>query len=117
MKPDILMQLLNPMILARAIERLPCAAQDEERSQCRVEPFQRFPCTLRAPSPSPPSSVHRLRPADIQLVAALGDSITAGVGARANSVLDIFTEYRGVSFSSGGQVGRQHWIVSGLEKK
>ena len=29
-----------------------------------------------------------------QVVAALGDSITAGVGARANSVLDIFTEYR-----------------------
>ena len=28
------------------------------------------------------------------MVAALGDSITAGVGARANSVLDIFTEYR-----------------------
>ena len=24
----------------------------------------------------------------------MGDSITAGVGARANSVLDIFTEYR-----------------------
>ena len=70
-----------------------------------MEAYQRFPCTLRAPSPSPPSSVHRLRPADIQVVAALGDSITAGVGARANSVLDIFTEYRGVSFSSGGQVG------------
>ena len=38
------------------------------------------------------------------MVAALGDSITAGVGARANSVLDIFTEYRGVVFSIGGQV-------------
>ena len=37
-----------------------------------------------------------------QVVAALGDSITVGVGAGAESVLDIGKRYRGVSFSSGG---------------
>ena len=87
-----------------------CYPQDEERNQCRLEPYQQFPCTNTAPSTTIPNSVHRLRPGDIkvagrcfwdvltlacfQVVAALGDSITAGVGARANSVLDIFTEYR-----------------------
>jgi len=76
--------------------------QDEERNQCKLQPYQRFPCTNTAPSKSIPNSVHRLRPGDIKVVAGLGDSITAGLGARANSVLDIFTEYRGVSFSIGG---------------
>ena len=39
-----------------------------------------------------------------QVVGALGDSITVGVGARAESVLDIAQEYRGVSFSIGNNI-------------
>lgn len=35
-----------------------------------------FECTVYGPSPEVPTSVHKLRPADIKVVAALGDSLT-----------------------------------------
>uniref|UniRef100_A0A8C3IRW7 Phospholipase B1, membrane-associated n=1 Tax=Chrysemys picta bellii TaxID=8478 RepID=A0A8C3IRW7_CHRPI len=48
--------------------------------------------------------VHNLRPADIKVIGALGDSITAGNGAgsQPNDVLDVLTQYRGLSWSVGG---------------
>ncbi|KAL6055823.1 Lysophospholipase 1 [Balamuthia mandrillaris] len=57
-----------------------------------------------APSPieDPPASVHRLHPSDFRVVMAMGDSITAGFGAKAKTVFGILTEYRGVSWSIGG---------------
>ncbi|XP_026161753.1 phospholipase B1, membrane-associated-like isoform X2 [Mastacembelus armatus] len=61
-----------------------------------------FSCVNTAPSKTVPTSVHRLRPADIKVVAALGDSITAGFGAKAKNLLQLKTEYRGVSWSIGG---------------
>ncbi|XP_045303259.1 phospholipase B1, membrane-associated isoform X5 [Leopardus geoffroyi] len=61
-------------------------------------------CRDRAPSASPPTSVHTLRPADIQVVAALGDSLTAGngIGSKPDDLSDVTTQYRGLSYSSGG---------------
>ncbi|XP_023256754.1 phospholipase B1, membrane-associated-like [Seriola lalandi dorsalis] len=61
-----------------------------------------FSCVNTAPSNSVPTSAHRIRPADIKVVAALGDSITAGFGAKAKNLLQLRTEYRGVSWSIGG---------------
>ncbi|XP_060790814.1 phospholipase B1, membrane-associated [Neoarius graeffei] len=63
-----------------------------------------FPCNVTSPSPSVPTSVHFLRPADIKVVAALGDSFTAGngVGVNQNNLLGVLTEYRGLSWSIGG---------------
>ncbi|XP_077586998.1 phospholipase B1, membrane-associated [Stigmatopora nigra] len=61
-----------------------------------------FSCLNTEPSDSPPTSAHRVRPADIKVVAALGDSITAGFGAKAKNLLQLRTEYRGVSWSIGG---------------
>ncbi|KAG7466084.1 hypothetical protein MATL_G00161080 [Megalops atlanticus] len=61
-----------------------------------------FFCTDLAPSSSVPTSVHRLRPADIKVVASLGDSITTGFGAKSKNLLQLKTEYRGVSWSIGG---------------
>ncbi|KAM4041884.1 phospholipase B1, membrane-associated isoform 2-T2 [Anomaloglossus baeobatrachus] len=77
--------------------------QDESRAQPRVQGTN-FTCTNLAPSPTIPTSVHRLRPADFKIIAALGDSITAGNGAGAFvlDVLDVVTEYRGLSWSIGG---------------
>ncbi|CAG10376.1 unnamed protein product [Tetraodon nigroviridis] len=62
------------------------------------------PCTDRSPSPTTPSSVHELRPADIKVVAAVGDSLTAanGVGAKTDNILLVLNEYRGLSWSIGG---------------
>ncbi|XP_054617588.1 phospholipase B1, membrane-associated-like isoform X1 [Dunckerocampus dactyliophorus] len=61
-----------------------------------------FSCVDLAPSDSVPTSVHKLRPADIKVVAAVGDSITAGTGAKARNLLEISREYKGVSWSIGG---------------
>ncbi|XP_055478031.1 phospholipase B1, membrane-associated [Psammomys obesus] len=61
-------------------------------------------CKDKAPSASPPTSVHALRPADIQVVAALGDSLTAGNGisSQEGDLSDVATQYRGLSYSAGG---------------
>ncbi|XP_023203116.1 phospholipase B1, membrane-associated-like isoform X1 [Xiphophorus maculatus] len=61
-----------------------------------------FSCNNLAPSDSQPTSVHKLRPSDIQVVAALGDSVTAGTGAKSSSIPNLNTEYKGVSWSIGG---------------
>ncbi|XP_071007829.1 phospholipase B1, membrane-associated-like [Oncorhynchus clarkii lewisi] len=61
-----------------------------------------FSCVVLAPSTSVPTSVHKLRPGDIKVVAALGDSNTAAVGAKAKNVLQLNTQYKGVSWSIGG---------------
>ena len=42
-----------------------------------------------------PSSVHALRPGDIDVVLAMGDSITAGFGALSDNIFQLFNEYRG----------------------
>ncbi|KAF4533409.1 hypothetical protein B566_EDAN013293 [Ephemera danica] len=64
-----------------------------------------FPCNNDVParSPIPPTSVHQLRPGDIDVVAAIGDSLTAGDAALEDSALGIFIQYRGVSWCIGGQ--------------
>uniref|UniRef100_A0A8C9R674 Phospholipase B1, membrane-associated-like n=1 Tax=Scleropages formosus TaxID=113540 RepID=A0A8C9R674_SCLFO len=61
-----------------------------------------FPCSVQGPSDPVPTSVHRLRPEDIKVVASLGDSLTAGFGAKSKNLLELTTEYRGVSWSIGG---------------
>uniref|UniRef100_UPI003AAC5A81 phospholipase B1, membrane-associated-like n=1 Tax=Centroberyx gerrardi TaxID=166262 RepID=UPI003AAC5A81 len=61
-----------------------------------------FSCLDLAPSDSVPTSVHKLRPADIKVVAALGDSSTAGTAAKAKSLFDLKREYKGVAWSIGG---------------
>ncbi|XP_035535037.1 phospholipase B1, membrane-associated-like [Morone saxatilis] len=61
-----------------------------------------FSCVDLAPSDTAPTSVHKLRPGDITVVAALGDSSTAGTGAKAKNLFQLNTDYRGVSWSIGG---------------
>ncbi|XP_044026390.1 phospholipase B1, membrane-associated-like [Siniperca chuatsi] len=61
-----------------------------------------FSCVDLAPSDTVPTSVHMLRPADIKVVAALGDSSTAGTGAKAKNLFGLNTDYTGVSWSIGG---------------
>jgi len=72
----------------------PLAGVDE-----RIE----FPCTALTPSPTVPTSVHQLRPADIQHIAAMGDSLTAANGAKAWTIIGLLIEYRGVSWCIGGE--------------
>ena len=61
-----------------------------------------FPCKYGRQKKRKAKSVHRLTPADIDVVASLGDSLTSGVGSLAKNLLGLLNEYRGVSFSCGG---------------
>jgi phospholipase B1 len=61
-----------------------------------------FSCAPITPSASNPTSVHRLRPNDIKVVGALGDSVTAGFGARATNLVNLLQEARGASWIIGG---------------
>ena len=62
-----------------------------------------FPCEMSSnTSRDVPESVHTLRPADIKCVAALGDSLTAALGAHAITPAGLFVENRGSSWSIGG---------------
>ena len=61
-----------------------------------------FPCRALNGT-TKPTSVHRLRPSDVNVVAALGDSITAAFGAKSSDLLTLFIEYRGVSWTIGGE--------------
>ena len=60
-------------------------------------PFSCEPYSL-----APAQTVNELTPADIKVVAAIGDSLTAAMGAKACTVLTNLIEYRGVSWSIGG---------------
>ncbi|XP_016152541.1 PREDICTED: phospholipase B1, membrane-associated [Ficedula albicollis] len=59
-------------------------------------------CEDRSPSSPPATSVHSLKPADVKIVAALGDSLTAGSGIASDTLEDVTTQYRGLSWSIGG---------------
>lgn len=61
-----------------------------------------FNCTVISASPSIPTSVHKLRPGDIKVIAAMGDSLTAGFGMLAKNPVQLLTEWRGRSWSIGG---------------
>ena len=45
--------------------------------------------------------MHKLRPGDIDVVAAIGDSLVAGSGALEEFALGAIVEYRGVSWCAG----------------
>ncbi|GMR37235.1 hypothetical protein PMAYCL1PPCAC_07430, partial [Pristionchus mayeri] len=55
-------------------------------------------------SKTKPKSVHSLRFADIDIIAALGDSLTAanGAGAPENDPVAVLIQYRGLAFGIGG---------------
>eukprot|EP00914_Ancora_sagittata_P005475 GHVO01011201.1.p1 GENE.GHVO01011201.1~~GHVO01011201.1.p1 ORF type:complete len:377 (+),score=57.81 GHVO01011201.1:122-1252(+) len=49
-----------------------------------------------------PTSVHALAPGDIDIIAAVGDSITSGFGIDAEDISEVQRPYRGKTFSTGG---------------
>ncbi|XP_063227169.1 phospholipase B1, membrane-associated-like [Bacillus rossius redtenbacheri] len=84
----------------------------KERFQTWLEPERQFPCALeKARSPQRPFSVHRLRPGDVDLVAAMGDSLTSGNGVLAANLLQVAVENRGMSWSIGGQASWRQFLT------
>ncbi|XP_050093192.1 phospholipase B1, membrane-associated-like [Anopheles aquasalis] len=69
-----------------------------------IPPEVPFPCDVSlGRSAKVPSSVHKLRPGDIRVIAAMGDSLTAASGASATQFTDLYQENRGLAWSIGGQ--------------
>lgn len=63
-----------------------------------------FPCNITSSvSDKVPTSVHKLRPGDIKVIGAIGDSLTSASGALSTEFGHMFTENRGLSWSIGGQ--------------
>ncbi|XP_031773284.1 phospholipase B1, membrane-associated-like [Apis florea] len=79
-------------------------ARFEGKIQDEISADVPFPCNLTdSRSPNVPNSVHRLRPGDIDVIAAMGDSLTAGVGIFATNLIELSIENRGTSFAIGGE--------------
>ncbi|XP_070834676.1 phospholipase B1, membrane-associated [Chaetodon trifascialis] len=110
----------QPGVMDSSVITFPCPTQErpflrtqsnspsekEDKASAPVDPVMgtEVHCTNRSPSPSIPTSVHELKPGDIKVVAAVGDSVTAanGVGAMTDNLLLVPIEYRGLSWSIGG---------------
>ncbi|XP_078031562.1 phospholipase B1, membrane-associated [Epinephelus lanceolatus] len=70
-----------------------------------------FVCPDMSPSPTVPTSVERVKAADIRVIAALGDSLTTAIGANGSSILATPFEFRHVSWSIGGYGTYQNVIT------
>lgn len=58
---------------------------------------RKFPCQVTK-NANTPKTVHELRPTDIKCIGAMGDSLTAALGAHAITPLGLFYEIRGMNF-------------------
>ncbi|XP_016914441.2 phospholipase B1, membrane-associated [Apis cerana] len=88
------------------------AIQYTNKLQKEIPPNIPFPCNLTgARSPTIPDSVHRLRPGDIDVIAALGDSLTSGMGIFATNLLDLYIENRGVMAIIGGEKNWRKYLT------
>ncbi|XP_058066871.1 phospholipase B1, membrane-associated-like isoform X1 [Anopheles bellator] len=80
------------------------------------EPF--FCDTAGMRSETVPTSVDQLRPGDIDIVGAIGDSLTAGNGAMATNMMEVLIENKGLSWSIGGQgTWRQYLTLPNILKE
>ena len=76
-----------------------------------LENWQGTAIFLGGRSPEVPESVHRLRPGDIDVIAAMGDSLTVGVGMTSTNILDLLTENRGLVAYIGGQENWRKYLT------
>eukprot|EP00002_Diphylleia_rotans_P024876 TRINITY_DN490_c0_g2_i18.p1 TRINITY_DN490_c0_g2~~TRINITY_DN490_c0_g2_i18.p1 ORF type:complete len:423 (-),score=76.78 TRINITY_DN490_c0_g2_i18:82-1350(-) len=83
-----------------AVKNYEAGVNDGSLSMFNVKYPPSFSCATFTSS-SRPTSVHRVRVADVKVVAAIGDSLTAAFGAAASTIADV-REFRGVSWSIGG---------------
>ena len=69
--------------------------------KCRAQ--TRFPCDVSVGNETryEGRTVWNLRPQDIDIVASLGDSITAGTGSKATNLFGVLNENRGSSYMTG----------------
>lgn len=86
--------------------------QFEETNPEHLGVFPKFWPNYCPPVPKPKehgTTVHNLLPSDIKVVSAIGDSLTAGNGALAKTAFGLLIQYRGRSFSMGGDGNGRGW--------
>ncbi|XP_034097638.2 phospholipase B1, membrane-associated [Drosophila albomicans] len=85
------------------IESLHALNVREGKMQTVIPSRVPFPCPLNnTRSAITPTSIERLRPGDIDVIAAIGDSLSAGNGIISKNAFDMLNEFRGLAFSGGG---------------
>ena len=103
-KDGVLKMALNDTIV-KEFEKHINRIIELEPSYFKYNPFdahlKAFNCPIIPPSDNV-KSVHELKISNVKAVGALGDSLTAALGADAATILGLLTEYRGFSFSAGG---------------
>lgn len=110
-----------------------------QKLQRQFSQNESFFCDVRGPgkrSKNVPTSVHALRPGDIDIIGAIGDSLTAGNGGMATNIFQITIESKGlriqcsiinktfqfssqgVSFSIGGEkTWREYLTIPNILKE
>ncbi|KAG6799501.1 phospholipase B1, membrane-associated [Apis mellifera caucasica] len=112
--PDIrsVVRLFRNWILQAFGEQERKIIQYTNKLQEEIPPNVPFPCNLTgARSPTIPDSVHRLRPGDIDVIAALGDSLTSGMGIFATNLVDLYVENRGAMAIIGGEKNWRKYLT------
>ncbi|EFN76147.1 Phospholipase B1, membrane-associated [Harpegnathos saltator] len=94
-------------------------ARDSQSTQQIVPDYIPFPCNVTGGrSQEVPDSIHELRPGDIDVIAAMGDSLTAGTGIFAHNLFQVIIENRGVAAFGGGQgTWRQYLTLPNIIKE
>ena len=73
--------------------------------QEEISPEISFPCpTNNSRSRKRPKSVTKVKPGDIDVIAAIGDSLVAANGAVSTNVFQVFIANRGVSWAIGNNI-------------
>jgi hypothetical protein len=92
---------------------------NSERFQQKLHPSTKFPCRIEGfKSSKIPKSVHQLRPGDIDIIAAVGDSLTSATAANSVGLWEVLVENRGLSWCIGGQGNwRSHLTLPNILKE
>lgn len=71
-----------------------------DKSYIDYKPQTKFNCDTSFYKDMPEATtVHEVKPADVKVVAALGDSLTAAIGGEALTPLGLLIEYRGLKYN------------------
>ncbi|GAB0096523.1 phospholipase B1, membrane-associated-like [Sergentomyia squamirostris] len=79
---------------------------ERNKLQKQFSIYDEFFCDPKGPgrrSDIVPLSVHQLRPGDIDIIGAVGDSLTAGNGVMATNIFQLSVENKGMTSVAGGQ--------------
>jgi phospholipase B1 len=100
------------------IQNNPILREDMRRRLEEAEQFNLtmppiiFDCDFSLTSPEVPTSIHRLRPGDIKVLGAFGDSISSGNGLGADNQPEVAIENRGEVFTIGGDASLDYGVVT-----